>query len=294
VGPDVHGIAPGDYVVASVRRPGSTLYDRIGLQDMTTDDVYFERGINLRHGYLAEYYVDDADYLIPVPKELREVGVLLEPASVAEKAIAQAWEIQRRLRVWRPTRAAVLGAGTLGLLASVLLRLRGLEVVTFGLRQPPYRNADLLHEIGVPYVSTRDRSLADAAGEYGPFDYILEGTGFSPLVFEAMGALGKNGVLAMVSISGGERTVEIPSDRLNQGFVLGNKVAFGSVNASRDDFRGAVAGFAQAELAYPGWLSKLLTHPVRGLDRYGQLIETLTDAKDAIKVYCEVAALDRD
>src|SRR5437773_6237482 len=52
VGPDVPStIRPGIYVVASVRRPGSSIYGKIGLQDFTTDDVYFERGINLRHGY---------------------------------------------------------------------------------------------------------------------------------------------------------------------------------------------------------------------------------------------------
>jgi len=259
---------------------------------MTTDDVYFERGINLRHGYLAEYYADDEDFLVKVPAELRNVGVLLEPASVAEKAIGQAWEIQRRLKVWSPRRAAVLGAGTLGLLASLFLRLRGMEVVTLGLTLPPYRNADLLAEIGVPYFSTRQRSLTEVAAQHGPFDYILEGTGYSPLVFEAMQALGKNGVLAMVSISGGDRRVEVPSDHINQGFVLGNKVAFGSVNASRADFERGVADFAQAELAYPGWLEKLLTHPIRGLESYAQLMETLTEAKNAIKVYCEVAPLD--
>ena len=60
VGPNVAELAPGDHVVATVRRPGSSLYDRIGAQDMTTDDVYFERGINLRHGFLSEYYVEDA------------------------------------------------------------------------------------------------------------------------------------------------------------------------------------------------------------------------------------------
>src|SRR6185295_20113528 len=85
-------LAPGDYVVASVRRPGSSIYDAIGLQDMTTDDVYFERGINLRHGFLAEYYADSADFIVKVPAGLREVGVLLEPSSVAQKAIGQAWE----------------------------------------------------------------------------------------------------------------------------------------------------------------------------------------------------------
>jgi len=288
VGGGVREFSPGDYVVASVRRPGSSVYDRIGLQDMTTDDVYFERGINLRHGYLAEYFVDDADFLVRVPQGLREVGVLLEPASVAEKAIGQAEQIQSRLRVWRPRRAAVLGTGTLGLLASLLLRLRGIEVVALGLRQAPYRNADLLNEIGVSYVSTRERSLAEVARDLGPFDFILEGTGYSPLVFEAMEALGKNGVLAMVSISGGDRRVEIPSDRINQGFVLGNKVAFGSVNASRTDFERAVQGFAMAELSYRGWLGKLLTHRITGLERWAELMQTLTEARDAIKVYCEI------
>src|SRR2546422_7857703 len=36
VGPKVTELAPGDYVVAMVRRPGFSIYDQIGLQDMTT------------------------------------------------------------------------------------------------------------------------------------------------------------------------------------------------------------------------------------------------------------------
>src|SRR5947207_15687920 len=61
VGPNVTELKPGDYVVATVRRPGNSIYDLIGTNDMTTDDVYYERGINLRHGFLTEYYVDDAE-----------------------------------------------------------------------------------------------------------------------------------------------------------------------------------------------------------------------------------------
>src|SRR6185369_16646914 len=94
VGPNVTELVAGDYVVATVRRPGTSIYDRIGTSDMTTDDVYFERGINLRHGYLTEYYVDEAEYIVKIPCELREVGVLLEPTTVVEKGIAQAYEIQ--------------------------------------------------------------------------------------------------------------------------------------------------------------------------------------------------------
>ena len=48
VGPHVAELRPGDYVVATVRRPGSSIYDKIGTYDMTTDDTYYERGINLR------------------------------------------------------------------------------------------------------------------------------------------------------------------------------------------------------------------------------------------------------
>jgi threonine dehydrogenase-like Zn-dependent dehydrogenase len=291
VGPAVPELRPGDYVTAMVRRPGSSIYDRIGLQDMTTDDTYFERGINLLHGFLAEYYADSADYVVKVPQRLKEVGVLMEPTSVAEKAIGQAYEIQRRLKVWSPRRAAVLGTGTLGLIASLLLRQRGLEVAAFGRNRKPYRNADLLEEIGVRYVSTQETSLKDASASHGPFDLILEGTGFSPLVFEAMEVLGKNGVLSMVSVTGGDKMIQVPADRINQGFVLGNKVAVGSVNASRADFEQGVKDLAQAELSYPGWLGKLLTHPVRGLENYRELLGHLTSGNGVIKAYCQVAPL---
>lgn len=67
VGPNVTELRPGDHVVATVRRPESSLYDQIGTYDMTTDDTYYERGINLRHGFLTEYYVDDVDYIVKVP-----------------------------------------------------------------------------------------------------------------------------------------------------------------------------------------------------------------------------------
>lgn len=289
VGTNVREFKPGDYVTATVRRPGTSLYDRIGTYDMTTDDTYYERGINLRHGFLTEYYVEDPEYLIRIPDEMNRVGVLMEPTSVVEKAIAQAYEIQRRLRVWRPKRAAVLGAGTLGLLGTLALRLRGLDVTTFGLTRPPYLNALLIEEIGARYLSTQDLSLAQASQTFGPFDLILEGTGYSPLVFEAMEALAKNGVLVMVSVTGGDRKIEIPADRINLGFVLGNKVAVGSVNANREYFEMGAKDLSTAELQYPGWLAKLLTHPVRGLENYKELMRILAEAKEAIKVYCEVA-----
>jgi threonine dehydrogenase-like Zn-dependent dehydrogenase len=291
VGPNVSGLKAGDYVVATVRRPGHSIYDQIGTYDMTTDDMYYERGINLRHGFLAEYYVDDPEYIVKVPRGLKEVGVLLEPTTVVEKGIAQAYEIQRRLRVWRPRRAAVMGAGTIGLLASLVLRLRGLEVTAFGRTPKPYLNSELLEAIDVRYESTAEVPILAGAKKYGPFDIIFEATGFSPVVFESMQALGKNGVLVLSSVTGGDRKVEVPADKINLEFVLGNKVMVGTVNANREYFEMGVGDMAQAEAEYRGWLKRLLTHPVKGLENYAELLDKLTTAKGAIKVFCEIAEL---
>ncbi|HKQ51523.1 MAG TPA: glucose 1-dehydrogenase [Pyrinomonadaceae bacterium] len=289
VGPNVTELKAGDYVVATVRRPGHSIYDLIGTSDMTIDDTYYERGINLRHGYLSEYYVDDAEFIVKVPQGLREAGVLLEPMTVVEKGITQAYEIQRRLRVWRPRRAAVMGAGTIGLLATLVLRLRGLEVTTFALAPKPNLNAELVEALGARYETTQDVPILEGAKKHGPFDLIFEATGFSPVVFDSMQALGKNGVLVLSSVTGGDRKVEVPADKINLEFVLGNKVMVGTVNANREYFEAGVRDMALAEAEYAGWLSRLLTHPVKGLENYRELFDKLTGAKGAVKVFCEVA-----
>jgi glucose 1-dehydrogenase len=288
VGPAVTELSPGDYVVAIVRQPGGSIYDTIDLADMTTDDTYHEHGISLVHGFLTEYYVEAAERLILVPRELANVAVLLEPTSVIEKGIAQAYEIQRRLKVWQPRRAAVLGAGTIGLLATLALRLRGLEVVTAGLDEPPYLNSELVEQLGARYVSTKRQSLGEIADKDGPLDIIFEATGFSPLVFEGMQHLGKNGVLILSSVTGGDRRIEVPADAINLSMVLGNKVVVGTVNASRANFEQGVSDIALSEARYPGWLSKLLTDRIDGLSACADAFRRL-GSPGAIKVFVEVA-----
>jgi threonine dehydrogenase-like Zn-dependent dehydrogenase len=181
----------------------------------------------------------------------------------------------------------VLGSGTIGLLATLALRLRGLEVTCWSLPRPPYLNSELVEAIGGNYVSSQDRPLGQAAAEHGPFDLILEATGYSPLVFEGAEALGKNGVLVLSSVTGGERTAEVHADRMNQGFVLGNKVMVGTVNAARTDFVEGVDDLTKAESIYPGWLGRLLTHKVDGLERYEEMFDLL-ERGAGIKVFVQV------
>lgn len=83
--------------------------------------------------------------------------------------------------------------------------------------------------------------------------------------------------------------IQIPADRINLEFVLGNKVMVGTVNANREYFEMGVGDMAQAEAEYPGWLAKLLTDPVKGLDNFTELFKKLTSPNGAIKVFCQVA-----
>src|SRR6516162_7517427 len=144
VGEKVTEVKPGDYVSCTVRRPGGSLFDLIGRNDITSEEVYYERGINLCHGFLTEFFVDDAEYIVKVPKELKHLGVLAEPASVCAKAIEQAFLAQHRLQVWEPKRAIVLGAGQIGLLATLMLTLRRIEVYTMATTPGPHRKSEIV------------------------------------------------------------------------------------------------------------------------------------------------------
>jgi len=290
VGENVRDLVPGDLVSCTVRRPGGSIYDQIGRNDITSEETYYERGINLLHGYLTEQFVDDCEYMVKVPTALRSLGVLSEPASVCAKAIEQAYLAQQRLQVWQPKRAFVLGAGQIGLLATMMLRLRGLEVYTLARAPGPHRKSEIVGQYGARYVSTRETSMAALAAQVCKPDLIFEATGNSQIAFEAMDVLGLNGALIWTSITGGSHTVEVPGDKINLHWVLGNKLLVGSVNGNRRHFELGIQALAHGELAFPGVTAQILTHPLSGLDQYQEMMRLLVEDKDALKVFVNVAS----
>ncbi|MCA9194566.1 MAG: glucose 1-dehydrogenase [Planctomycetales bacterium] len=288
VGPDVRLVKPGDYVTATVRRPGGSIYDKIGTYDMTSEETYYERGINLLHGYLTEEFVDTEDYIVRVPDGLKHLHVLMEPMSCAAKAIQQAFECQRRMKVWRPQRAFVLGAGQIGLLSTLVLKLRGLDVYTLARAKGPHLKSEIVEGLEAKYVATSETSLIELARQVGKADLIIDATGSSRIAFEAMQALGLNGALVWTSITGGKAVTEVPSDRVNIEWVLGNKLLLGSVNANREHFEAGIKDLAMGEVMYPGVLKKILTSPVDGLDGYQEMMRLLVEDNSALKVFVNV------
>lgn len=296
IGENVNEFEIGNYVVATVRRPrGSSIYDTIGQPDFTTDNEYYERGISRIHGFMAEFYSENADFLIKIPPAIAEIAVLLEPLSIIEKGLKQAEDIQRRLDIWQPKRAAVLGTGNVGLLTVMALRMRGYEVHGFGLDLPEgYVNAELCNYIGATYDSTKATTIKDSVEKYGEYDLIFECTGYSPIIFDAMQALNENGILILASVTGGDRKTDaVPSDKINQMFVLGNRAMVGTVNANREHFELGVKDLALCEAMYAGWLSRMLTHKIEGLENFEKAFAILNDSakNGAIKTFFEVAKI---
>lgn len=288
VGPNVRDLKPGDLVSCTVRRPGGSIYDRIGRNDITSEETYYERGINLLHGYLTERFVDDCEYMVKVPTKLRHLGVLSEPASVCAKAIEQAYLAQQRLQVWEPKRAFVLGAGQIGLLATMMLRLKGLDVYTLARGAAPNLKAKITEGYGATYVSTAKTSVHELMKNVGRPDIVFECTGNSEIAFRAMEILGLNGVLIWTSITGGKKEVTLPTDQINLQWVLGNKLLVASVNGNRRHFELGINALAHGEMAFPGVTEQILTHPVAGLDQYQEMMRLLVEDKDALKVFVNV------
>ncbi len=276
VGEGERTLRPGDVVTATVRRPDGCPTCRAGQIDMCLWGTYTERGILGAHGYIAESFTENVRYLVPIPPELEPVGVLVEPLSVVEKAYRQAVLIQRRLAVWKPETAVVLGAGPIGLLGTLLLREQGLAVYTLARTPAPNAASTIVEAAGAHYVSTRETPLAELRGSLPNVDLIFESTGVSALAFAGMESLGINGVLVLLSITGGNARHEIPADAINQSLVLGNKVVVGSVNAAAEDFASGVRRLNRFEHFWPGLAASLITERLRGFDDAHRIAEAVS------------------
>ena len=285
VGKKVKGWKAGDLVVATVRRPcGVCPQCKAGENDMCSSGQYTERGIMRRHGFMAQYYVESPAFLNKIPKAIQDFAVLLEPMSVVQKGIDHAYLLQRRLKVWKPAFGMVLGAGPIGLLAASVLRARGLRVAVLGREDPRDLRARLVTRLGAEYVCVAEKALPDVPKETGHPDLVIEATGVSRVVFDAMEILGPNGVLCLLSVTGGNTINPEPIDLINQKLVLGNQVVFGSVNANPRHFAQGVKDFVTIDRKWPGVMHQLLTNKIPWQDHKRWFTERAGGIKSTLEI----------
>ena len=271
-GSNVTKVKRGDLVVLTVRRPcrhPECVACREGRQDFCYTGDFTERGIKQRHGYMTEIVVEDERYLNPVPPELRGVAVLVEPLTIAEKSLEQLWTIQRRLPWDCPDspakppahcrRAVVLGAGPVGILGAMALKVEGFEVSVYS-RSPDHEEKNrLLGSIGIPYIAAETHATEDLAKMAGPIDVVYEATGASGVAFDVLKHLGPNAVFVFTGVPGRKAPVPVDTDQIMRNMVLNNQLVLGSVNAPPQAFEAAIRHLGVFAQRWPETLRSVIT-----------------------------------
>jgi len=275
VGTTTRGFAPGDLVVATVRRGcGRCRFCRTNHSDFCETGGFTERGIVGAHGYMADEYVDTPEYLVKVPVGLRPLAVLLEPLSVVEKSVFQGQRVLDRKeptfgqpRVEAP-RALIAGTGAIGMLGALVLMMRGYRVTAIDRHGSDTPSARLLQRVGA-----RHENVAAGFGglEEERFDLVLEATGSVSVDFSLMDRLNPNGVLVLTGIpDAAEPPATVPGGHLLRDLVLGNQAVVGSVNANRTYFESGLRDLAVAEERWPGAAGAMITGR-RPIDDYSEV-----------------------
>ncbi|MFB6271113.1 MAG: glucose 1-dehydrogenase, partial [Halobacterium sp.] len=233
----------GDVVAPTVRRrpDGDNEYFDRGEPDMAPGGHYVERGIEGAHGFMAEYFTSPAEFLVAVPDDLADLGFLVEPVSITEKALELAFAARSSFQ-WQPSSAFVLGNGSLGLLTLAMLEDgdRFDDLYCLGRRDRPDPTIDVVERLGATYVDSRETPVPDVVDVHEPMDFVYEATGHAKHAFQTVQALAPNGVGALLGVPESGWEFEVAGSDLHREFVLENKALVGSVNSGVDHFQAAV------------------------------------------------------
>jgi glucose 1-dehydrogenase len=257
------GFAPGDLVVGVVRRPDPLPCPSCaaGEWDFCRNGRYTERGIKALHGYGSERWRIEPEFAVKLDPGLGDLGVLMEPTTIVAKAWEQIDRIIARATIG-PERVLVTGAGPIGLLAALLAQQRGYDVHVLDLATDGPK-PELVRDLGATYHSTKVTEVDPQP------DIIVEATGVSQVVLDAVAHTAANGIVCLTGISTGGHDIALDAGLLNRTIVLENDVVFGTVNANLRHYEAAAADLARADR---GWLERLITRRVP-LDDWREALE---------------------
>jgi threonine dehydrogenase-like Zn-dependent dehydrogenase len=224
----------------------------------------------MTHGFMTEYFVEEEKFLVRVPADLRDVAVLVEPLTVAEKGLTQVWRIQQRMP-WagqstdgkgpgHSRRAVVLGAGPVGSLGAMKLVADGFDTYVYSRSKAPNPKSELVESFGAKYLSAQTYSVEALAERVGNIDVVYEAVGVPRISFEVMKVLGMNGIFVFTGIPAWKKkTIDIDADLIMRNMVLKNQLVVGTVNADRDAFEAAIHDIGVFARRWPEALRSLIT-----------------------------------
>jgi threonine dehydrogenase-like Zn-dependent dehydrogenase len=269
IGKKVSHFQVGDRVVITVRRGCSLCEACLAFRsDYCMTGKYTERGIKGAHGFQSTFVVDDEIYGVKVPQSLGDAAVLAEPMSVVQKAIEETILIQSRRLSWlkdpldwlKGKTACVAGLGPIGMLAALVLRLKGAQVVGLDRSAADGTRAQLLKAMGGSYINDKTFDTVAFKKQHPDIQLIVDAAGVAKFDFDLISLLGINGILVLTGVPGEQPQLSIDGSRLFRQLVLCNQVVVGSVNESIAHFAQGLKDLETASQKWPGVVEKFITH----------------------------------
>ena len=208
---------------------------------------------------MADFVVEDRAWLHVVPRSLREVAVLAEPLTIAEKAFHEASRIQSRLP-WKPSQpqALVLGAGAVGLLGAMKLIQEGYETYIYSLLPEPNPSAAIARRIGATYISSQEVPVTAMAAQIGPHRPGYEALGAAQLAFDVLKWLAPNGLFTLHRRAARGILRALRHLVVLSHLVLKNQAILGIVNSGRQAFADAIRDLGS--FTHAGRGARILDH----------------------------------
>ena len=290
VGKEVRSVKLGDLIVFTVRRPcpENCAACAAGRQDFCYTGHFKERGITRAHGFMTEFAVDEECYVNRVPGELRDIGILTEPLTIAEKAYDQIEKVLARLP-WTQSarreqlRAVVLGAGPVGLLGAMKMVTEGYQTYVYS-RKTEVEKPPIVEAMGAKFIATEDvppQNLAEACG--GNIDVVYEAIGAPDLAFEVIQALGRNAIFVFTGVPGRQHPISFDTGHILRDMVWTGKMLFGTMNAGPMHFQAAIDDLLKFKNRFPQAIGKLITHRF-SIEDYDKPLATPGGIKNVISL----------
>jgi len=293
-GAAVTDLSIGNLVVGRVRLPcrhTDCLACRSGHQDFCSTGDHLEHGIKGLHGFMAEYVVEERQYLHVVPQHLCEAGVLVEPLTIAEKAMLAVRNTQSRLP-WKPrnSTAVVIGGGPVGLLGAMKLVSAGYRTFVYSLGLPGAPPARIAEAIGATFISADETPVEVAAAKIGSIDLVYEAVGAAQVSLDVLYRLAPNGIYVFTGVPRDQTLEGIDSNLVITNLVLKNQAVVGVVNAGAEAFTLAIRDLSAFHAMWPDSVRGLITHRFP-MERFPEALKSPTNSIKNVVVIGEREAI---
>ncbi len=266
VGDGIKKIKKGDYVVPIVRRGcGKCSNCLVGRQDFCETGEFVEAGIRGHDGFMRDEFIEEEEYLVKIPSDIKDIAVLLEPLSNVVKAYNELTFLQRRMIWWcrdgsySCKNAVIIGSGPIGILFGMLFSSQGFNTYILNRRDPSTVEEYITKKVNIEFVNT----LKTPSLSFN-IDVLVDTSGHPSAFIPLMKLLNKNSAVILFGTTGREKS-EITAELVT--FLVENNILLvGSVNASKKDFMDGVNYLTIWKNIYGDSLNRMITNVVKAED----------------------------